>query len=204
MGAILRHRRRVEPPCCRLLLTVSDTHSVPRGLAIASSRTNIEPVFDAHGRAEPPVACWPLPLRPRVVTKARHADPSARRAWTSVERRFRSNPALRRGLSRRLPIELRLSLQPCKFLEDWSATFPTQGGIDGMPTKNMTRRPNVPRVLIAAVQPVAKRLSRMEDLLIEMRREQDRHLRRISRLERQIEELGATIQEQLSRASVAS
>jgi hypothetical protein len=73
-----------------------------------------------------------------------------------------------------------------------------------MPTKNMTRRPNVPRVLIAAVQPVAKRLSRMEDLLIEMRREQDRHLRRISRLERQIEELGATIQEQLSRASVAS
>jgi hypothetical protein len=73
-----------------------------------------------------------------------------------------------------------------------------------MPTKNRTRRPNVPRVLIAVVQPVAKRLSRMEDLLIEMRREQDRHLRRISRLERQIEELGATIQEQLSRASVAS
>jgi hypothetical protein len=73
-----------------------------------------------------------------------------------------------------------------------------------MATKNKTRRPKVPHVLVAVVQPVTKRLSRMEDLLIEMRGEQDRHLRRISRLERQIEELGATIEEQLSRASVAS
>jgi hypothetical protein len=73
-----------------------------------------------------------------------------------------------------------------------------------MPTNSKPRRPKVPHVLVAVVQPVTKRLSRMEDLLIEMRREQDRHLRRISRLERQIEELGATIQEQLSRASVAS
>ncbi len=73
-----------------------------------------------------------------------------------------------------------------------------------MRTKNKTRRPKVPHVLVAVVQPVTKRLSRMEDLLIEMRREQDRHLRRIARLERQIEELAATIEEQLSRASVAS
>jgi hypothetical protein len=73
-----------------------------------------------------------------------------------------------------------------------------------MPTNSKPRRPKVPHVLVAVVQPVTKRLSRMEDLLIEMRREQDRHLRRISRLERQIEALGATIQEQLSRASVAS
>jgi hypothetical protein len=73
-----------------------------------------------------------------------------------------------------------------------------------MPTKNKTRRPKVPPVLVAVVQPVTKRLSRMEDLLMEMRGEQDRHLRRIARLERQIEELAATIQEQLSRASVAS
>jgi hypothetical protein len=96
-------------------------------------------------------------------------------------------------------------MQVCKFRRDSPATFlTTKGGIDGMPTKNKTRRPKVPHVLAAVVQPVTKRLSRMEDLLIEMRGEQDKHLKRISRLERQISDLAATIEEQLSRASVAS
>ena len=73
-----------------------------------------------------------------------------------------------------------------------------------MPPKKKASRPKVPQVLAAVVQPVTERLSRMEDLLIEMRAEQDKQLKRISRLERQIDELRATIEEQFSRASAAS
>ncbi len=73
-----------------------------------------------------------------------------------------------------------------------------------MATQNKTRRQTVPHVLVAVVQPVTRRLSRIEDLLIEMRGEQDRHLKRIAKVERRIDDLAATIAEQLSQASVAS
>src|SRR3981081_4638769 len=76
--------------------------------------------------------------------------------------------------------------------------------IDRMPPKKKASRPKVPQVLAAVVQPVTKRLSRMEDLLIEMRGEHAQKLKRVSRLERQIDELPATIEEQFSRASAAS
>jgi hypothetical protein len=71
--------------------------------------------------------------------------------------------------------------------------------------KKKTRQPSsVPQVLVAVVQPVKRRLSRIEDLLIEMRGVQDRHLKRIATLQKQIDELSATVEEQFSRPSVAS
>jgi hypothetical protein len=73
-----------------------------------------------------------------------------------------------------------------------------------MPTKKKTRRAKVPHVLSAAVQPVTRRLSRIEDLLIEMRGEQDRHLKRIASLQRQLDGLSAVVEEQRSNASAAS
>jgi len=81
----------------------------------------------------------------------------------------------------------------------------TKGASKGMPTKKKTRRTNVPHVVIAAaVHPVTRRLSRIEDLLIEMRGEQDRHLKRIAALQRQLDGLSAVVEEQLSKASAAS
>ena len=52
-----------------------------------------------------------------------------------------------------------------------------------------TVRRKMPLVVNAVVQPVSKRLSRMEALLIEMRAEQDVKLRKINRLQQQIDEL---------------
>jgi hypothetical protein len=57
-----------------------------------------------------------------------------------------------------------------------------------MHTKKTVRR-KMPRIVTAVVQPVSKRLSRMEGLLIEMRAEQDVKLRKINRLQQQIDEL---------------
>ena len=57
-----------------------------------------------------------------------------------------------------------------------------------MEKQNTLRRRKVPAVG-AAVQPVAKRLTRMEALLIEMRHEQDVKLKRIRALELQLTEL---------------
>jgi hypothetical protein len=73
-----------------------------------------------------------------------------------------------------------------------------------MPTKKKTRRPKVPHVVVAVGQPVTKRLSRIEDLLIEIRGVQDRHLKRITALQIQLDALSATVAEHLSMASVVS
>jgi hypothetical protein len=51
------------------------------------------------------------------------------------------------------------------------------------------RRRRVPPIVVAVVQPVARRLSRIEALLIEMRNEQDVQLRRITSLQTQIDTL---------------
>jgi hypothetical protein len=57
-----------------------------------------------------------------------------------------------------------------------------------MPRKKTNRR-RVPSVVAAVVQPVARRLSRMESLLIEVRHEQDVKLRRIIELHQRIDAL---------------
>jgi hypothetical protein len=57
-----------------------------------------------------------------------------------------------------------------------------------MSTHN-TRRRSVQPIVAAVVQPVAKRLSRMEALLIEMRYEQDVQLRRVAALQKQLDTL---------------
>jgi hypothetical protein len=57
-----------------------------------------------------------------------------------------------------------------------------------MPKDNGPRRRRIPLVA-AVVQPVAKRLARMEALLIEMRHEQDVKLKRIISLQDQIDKL---------------
>jgi predicted nucleic acid-binding Zn-ribbon protein len=56
-----------------------------------------------------------------------------------------------------------------------------------MPTQKSDRRRRVPPVVAAVVQPVAKRLARMEALLKEMRHEQDVKLKRITAVQRQLE-----------------
>ena len=60
--------------------------------------------------------------------------------------------------------------------------------VPGMSTHN-TRRRSVQPIVAAVVQPVAKRLSRMEALLMEMRYEQDVQLRRAAALQAQLEAL---------------
>jgi hypothetical protein len=50
-------------------------------------------------------------------------------------------------------------------------------------------RAKLPPVVAAVVQPVAKRLLRMEALLLEMRHEQDVQLRRVTALQVQLETL---------------
>jgi hypothetical protein len=57
-----------------------------------------------------------------------------------------------------------------------------------MPTRKKGSR-KVPPVLAAVVRPVSARLSRMEDLLIEMRAEQDVKLKKINKLQQQFDEL---------------
>jgi hypothetical protein len=61
-----------------------------------------------------------------------------------------------------------------------------------MRTKKKARR-KLPSVVAAVVQPVSTRLSRMEDLLLEMRAEQDVKLKKINRLQQQFEELTKTV-----------
>lgn len=68
-----------------------------------------------------------------------------------------------------------------------------------MMAKEITlRRRRVPAV-VAVVQPVARRLVRMEALLIEMRHEQDVKLKRIRALERQIGELSEHVRATANR-----
>jgi hypothetical protein len=65
-----------------------------------------------------------------------------------------------------------------------------------MPTKKKVRR-KVPLIVAAVVRPVSTRLSRMEDLLIEMRAEQDVKLKKINKLQQQFEELTETVKRRL-------
>jgi hypothetical protein len=60
-----------------------------------------------------------------------------------------------------------------------------------MPTKKV--RVTIPPVVAAVVRPVNKRLARMEDLLFEMRREQDVNLKKINKLQEQIDVLAETL-----------
>jgi hypothetical protein len=71
-----------------------------------------------------------------------------------------------------------------------------------MPTKKTALGPKVPPVVVAVVKPVTKRLSGIEDLLVEIRAEQDRHLKQITKLQIQFDALSPTVEEHLSRASV--
>jgi hypothetical protein len=66
-----------------------------------------------------------------------------------------------------------------------------------MPATKETRRPNVPPVVVAVVQPVTRRLSRIEDLLIEMRGVQDIHLKRIAALQKQLDDLSEKVEKAL-------
>jgi hypothetical protein len=59
------------------------------------------------------------------------------------------------------------------------------------PQKKIRRK--LPPIVAAVVRPVSSRLSRMEDLLIEMRAEQDVKLKKINRLQEQVDELTETI-----------
>jgi hypothetical protein len=58
-----------------------------------------------------------------------------------------------------------------------------------MSKANTDRRRKVPPIVAVVLQPVAKRLSRMEALLFEMRHEQDVQLKRVSSLQAQLETL---------------
>ena len=70
---------------------------------------------------------------------------------------------------------------------------PASGAImPTMLTESKSRR-RTPTDIVAAVRPVSSRLSRMEDLLIEMRAESDVKLRKIARLQAQFDELTETV-----------
>jgi hypothetical protein len=69
-----------------------------------------------------------------------------------------------------------------------------------MPMKKKAQ-PKVPSI-VAAVRPVSTRLSRMEDLLIEMRAEQDVKLKKINKLQQQFEELTQTVKRRLIQSKV--
>jgi hypothetical protein len=73
-----------------------------------------------------------------------------------------------------------------------------------MPTRKKSQQPEVPRLVVAVVQPVTRRLSRIEDLLIEVRGVLDTHLKRISTLQRQLNELEETVEDQRSGETRAS
>ena len=60
--------------------------------------------------------------------------------------------------------------------------------------KNKKVQLPTPIVVAAVVRRVNTRLSRMEDLLLEMRAEQDVKLKKIEKLQQQVEELMATQQ----------
>ena len=65
-----------------------------------------------------------------------------------------------------------------------------------MPTRKVRRR--IPRVVDAV--PVSVRLARMEDLLIEMRAEQDVKLKKLNKLQQQVDELTETMTRRLNSA----
>ena len=62
-------------------------------------------------------------------------------------------------------------------------------------------RVRVPPVVAAIVRPVSTRLSRMEDLLIEMRHEQDVKLKKINRLQDQVDLLTEALKPRVAQGS---
>ena len=62
-----------------------------------------------------------------------------------------------------------------------------------MPTRTIARRPKVLPLVAAVVKPVTRRLSRIEDLLTEIRHEQDVKHKKIAALQAQLEELTASV-----------
>ena len=62
-----------------------------------------------------------------------------------------------------------------------------------MATRKIARRRKVLPVVAAVVQPVTKRLSRIEDLLTEIRHEQDVKHKKIAALQVQLDELAETV-----------
>ena len=56
-------------------------------------------------------------------------------------------------------------------------------------SKKAPRRGTILPILAAVVQPVEDRLGRIEDLLIEMRHEQDVQLKRMGKLQQQLDAL---------------
>jgi len=75
--------------------------------------------------------------------------------------------------------------------------FPESANYAVMPTRKKAR-PRISPVVATVVRPVTTRLSRMEDLLIEMRAEQDVKLKKINRLQEQVDELTDTIRRRQS------
>jgi hypothetical protein len=67
--------------------------------------------------------------------------------------------------------------------------------MSAMPTTSKRPRRTIPPVVAAVVRPVSTRLSRMEALLLEMRMEQDQHLKKINKLQQQFEELAELIKQ---------
>lgn len=59
----------------------------------------------------------------------------------------------------------------------------------------------IPPVVAAVVRPVSTRLSRMEDLLIEMRHEQDVKLKKINRLQDQVDLLTEALKPRVAQGS---
>jgi len=62
-----------------------------------------------------------------------------------------------------------------------------------MPTRKIARRRKVLPVVAAVMQPVTKRLSRIEDLLTEIRYEQDVKHKKIAAIQVQLDELAETV-----------
>ena len=86
-----------------------------------------------------------------------------------------------------------ISLPLFTFEQIPSAPGPT---MREMHTRKTVRR-RVPPLVAAVVRPVSTRLGRMEDLLIEMRAEQDVKLKKINRLQEQFDELTETVRRRL-------
>jgi hypothetical protein len=60
-------------------------------------------------------------------------------------------------------------------------------------------RVTIPPVVAAVVRPVSTQLSRMEDLLIEMRHEQDVRLKKINKLQDQVDLLTDALQPRVAQ-----
>ena len=68
-----------------------------------------------------------------------------------------------------------------------------------MPPRSKARR-KIPPLIAAVVRPVSTRLSRMEDLLIEMRSEQDVKLKKINKLQEQVDALTEAVERRVIAA----